>query len=449
VKWVLFAIALAGLLPLTGWLRQNPLQRPKIWMLMGCLPFLLTALPRLEIGLIAWPLWPGISRGIEVSALDVLALAIYLSLPRGGEPLPFKVAMGFYLAAVLLSAIQATVPFAAIFYVWQLARVFLVYAVVTKACADERVAPSLLKGMAIGLCFEACVVIWDRFHLGAVYATGTFGHQNLLGLVSHFVLFPFFALLLAGERGWWPSVTSLAGGIIAALSASRATIGLVGLGLGVLFILSSARRWTAQKARIAVFGTAAVFVIGLVAASSLERRFATDPLLDYDERAALISASARMLSDFPMGVGANNFGLANNSLGYADEAKVAWTSRAAIVHNIYWLTLAETGYLGFLALVILLIRPLFVALRCGWRNRRDERGDLLIGFGTSLLIIYIHSYFEWVLFYTQAQYIFAMTIGMVAGVAQQLGYWRTAKVGAFGHHAGRDRADRPVKAFMS
>ena len=141
--------------------------------------------------------------------------------------------------------------------------------------------------------------------------------------------------------------------------------------------------------------------------------------------------------------------MANNSLGYADEAKVAWTSRAAIVHNIYWLTLAETGYLGFLALVILLIRPLFVALRCGWRNRRDERGDLLIGFGTSLLIIYIHSYFEWVLFYTQAQYIFAMTIGMVAGVAQQLGYWRTAKVGAFGRQAGRDRADRPVKAFMS
>ena len=137
-------------------------------------------------------------REIEVSALDVLALAIYLSLSRGGEPLPFKVAMGFYLAAVLLSAIQATVPFAAIFYVWQLARVFLVYAVVTKACADERVAPSLLKGLAIGLCFEACVVIWDRFHLGVIQASGTFGHQNLLGMVSHFVLFPFFALLI----GW-------------------------------------------------------------------------------------------------------------------------------------------------------------------------------------------------------------------------------------------------------
>ena len=449
MKWVLFAIALAGLLPLTGWLRQNPLQRPKIWMLMGCLPFLLTALPRLEIGLIAWPLWPGIARGIEVSALDVLALAIYLSLPRGGEPLPFKVAMGFYLAAVLLSAIQAIVPIATIFYVWQLARVFLVYAVVTKACGDERVAPSLLKGMAIGLCFEACVVTWDRFHLGVVQASGTFGHQNLLGLVSHFAFFPFFALLLAGERGWWPSATSLAGGVIAALSASRATIGLVGLGLAVLFILSSARRWTAQKARIALFATAAVFVIGLVAASSLERRFATDPLSDYDERAALVSASARMLSDFPMGVGANNFGLVNNTLGYAEEAEIAWTSRAAIVHNIYWLALAETGYLGFLALVILLIRPLFVAFRCSWRNRRDERGDLLIGFGTSLLIIYIHSYFEWVLFTTQVQYIFAMTIGMVAGIAQQLGYWRTAKVGAFGHHAARDRADRPAKAFTS
>ena len=127
MKWVLFAIALAGLFPLAGWLRQTPLQRPKIWMLMGCLPFLLTALPRLEIALIAWPDWPGIAKGIEISALDMLALAIYLSLPRGGEPLPFKVAMGFYLAAVLLSAIHAIVPFATIFYVWQLARVFLIF----------------------------------------------------------------------------------------------------------------------------------------------------------------------------------------------------------------------------------------------------------------------------------------------------------------------------------
>src|SRR6478736_2370209 len=145
MKWFLFAVAMAGVLPLTEWLRRNPKQTPKVWVLMGCLPFLLTALPRLEIALVSWPAWPGMAKGIEISALDVLTLAIYLSLPRARHPLPFKISMGLYLATVLLSAFQASVPFAVFFYAWQLARGFLVYVTVSRACADERVVPALLK----------------------------------------------------------------------------------------------------------------------------------------------------------------------------------------------------------------------------------------------------------------------------------------------------------------
>jgi O-antigen ligase len=340
--------------------------------------------------------------------------------------------MGFYLSVVLLSATQAAVPVATLFYTWQLARVFLVYAVVTKACADERVVPSLLKGMAIGLCFQACVVIWERVGGGAIQATGTFGHQNLLGMVSHFVIFPFFALLLAGERGWWPATAPLAGGVIAAMTASRATVGLVGLGLTVVFALSATRGWTAHKARVALFGAAAIAVLAPLALASLDRRFAADPLLDYDERAQFVSAAAMMLANRPMGIGANNFAVVNNTQGYAERVEIYWKSRSNLVHNIYWLTLAEMGYLGLVALLLLLLRPLTVAFRCGWRNRGDPRGDLMIGFATSLLIIYIHSYFEWVFFTTHVQYIFAMTAGMIAGLAQEMGYWRRAKVHSIG-----------------
>jgi O-antigen ligase len=428
VKWVLFSIALVGVLPLAGWLRRNPQECPKIWMLMGFLPFLVTALPRLEIALIGWPTWPGTAQGMEISALDVLTFAIYLSLPHARHPLPFKISMGFYLSAVLLSAIQAAVPVATLFYAWQLARVFLVYAVVTRACADKRVVPSLLKGMAIGLCFQASVVIWERVGGGVIQASGTFVHQNLLGMVSHFVIFPAFALLLAGERGWWPAVAPLAGAIIAALTASRATVGLVSVGLAVVFALSAARRWTTHKARVALFGAAAIAALAPLAFSTLEKRFAVDPLVDYDERVAFVSASAMILADRPMGIGANNFAVFNNTQGYAERAGIYWRSRSNIVHNIYWLTLAETGYLGLVALVLLLLRPLTVALSCGWRNRGDPRGDLMIGFATSLLIICAHSYFEWVFFTTQVQYIFAMTVGMIAGLAQEMGYWRHTKV---------------------
>src|SRR6202034_922722 len=85
---------------------------------------------------------------------------------------------------------------------------------------------------------------------------------------------------------------------------------------------------------------------------------------------------------------------------------------------------AETGYVGLVGLLFLLIRPLIVAFRCGWQTRGDYRGDLLIGWGVALLTVYLHSWVEWVLIPFPAQYLLSITIGLVAGNAQQLGYWR-------------------------
>ena len=136
-----------------------------------------------------------------------------------------------------------------------------------------------------------------------------------------------------------------------------------------------------------------------------------------------------IFSDHPMGVGANNYVIVANVQGYSVRAGVAATrnSLSANVHNAYLLSAAETGYLGLVAFVLLLLRPLTVAFHCGWRSRGDQRGDLLLGLGTSLFIVYIHSFFEWGFFLFQTQYLFAMTAGLVAGLAQQLGYWRRAQ----------------------
>ena len=45
----------------------------------------------------------------------------------------------------------------------------------------------------------------------------------------------------------------------------------------------------------------------------------------------------------------------------------------------------------------------------------------------ALLIVYIHSYFEWIFITFPAQYMFALDAGMVAGLATQLGYWRLSQ----------------------
>jgi O-antigen ligase len=392
-------------------------------MLMGFLPFGATAVHS-YMAIISWPMWPGYVKGMEVSVVDMLALAIYFSLPRARHPLPFRWSIGFYFLAVLLSVFQASVPTAALFYLWQLARVFLVYAVVARACVDQRVVDALLKGMAIGLGFEFCFVVWQHFGLGVTQASGTFGHQNLLGLASHFVVFPLFALLLAGERGWQFVVTPIVGVVIAVLTASRATVGLMGSSLVLVFTLSVSQRLTAQKAAIALFGAVSLAVLSPFAISSFEERFATAPLSeDYDERAALEKAAAMVLSDYPMGTGANNFVVIANTGGYYERAQVAWTSGSAEVHNAYWLAAAETGYIGLVAFVLFLIAPLIAALKCGWQNRDDRRGALLLGIGTGLLTVYVHSCFEWIFFLFPVQYLFAMTMGLVAGLTQQLGYW--------------------------
>jgi len=374
---------------------------------------------------IFWEDWPGYAKGFELTVLDALALSLYMSLPPASHPLPFRIAITLYFFAILLSVLQAIVPEAALFYFWQFARMFLLYAVVVRACANPIVPEALLKGMAAGLVIQAPVVLWQRFGLGMLQATGTITHQNELGMLSHFVVFPFFALLLAGRAGRLSGLVFAAGVIVELMTTSRATIGLAAMGYMLVFALSATRDgWTSRKTGILAFFVVATLVIAPFAISAIAQRGAAQIEASDSERISLESAASMMLADHPFGVGANNFVLAANTEGYYREAKVIWTNYSATVHNLYLLTLAENGYLGLIVFVFFLINPLIVALRCGVHHRLDPRGDLLVGLGISLLAVYIQSFEEWVFITYRVQYVYIMSIGLIAGLATQMGYWR-------------------------
>ena len=429
MKWAGLILVFAAIAPLASWLRRNPREAPKIWILVGFLPFAISPFHLLAAP-ISWVGWSGYVQGIEFTVLDGIVIAIYLSLPRSPFPLPFRISMYLYFAAVVLSVFQAGAWMQALFYPWQLARMFLLYATVVRASRDERVIPAILTGLAVGICMETAFAVWERFAQGIIQTGGTFGHQNFLGMVSHFVIFPFFALLLTSRSGWLPAIVSLSGAFITALTASRATVGLNAFGYLAVFALSLSKLGAnfSRKIIIGFAGLAALVVLVPLAVSSLEDRFAKDQQYASDERSALNDAAAMILSDHPMGIGPNNYVVIANVDGYYDRAGVAWSSASAIVHNVYWLVADKSGYLGLVTFLLLLIRPLAVAFGCGWRNRSDYRGNLLLGFGVSLLTVYIHSFFEWAFLLFQTQYMFALTVGAVAGLAQQLGYWRRAPV---------------------
>jgi O-antigen ligase len=429
VKWVGLALLSAAMVFLSDWLRRNPLQAPKIWMLFGLMPFLMT------VGhlVMAFVLLDGDAlhfyvHGAEFSVLDALAIALYFSQPNrpeGRYSLPFKLAMAVYCFAVLLSLIQSIYPSATLFYAWQLARMFFIYAVVAKACTvDTRVPSAILTGMAVGLFLQTVFVIWERFGLGVQQASGTFDHQNILGMISHLVVFPSFALLLVGRGGRLPAAIVLSGAIIEVLTASRATIGLAILAYALVFILSALRHWTPRKARILFVGLVAIAIVGPVAVMKIEVRGGNDVVSSDNARTAMENAAYLLISRYPLGVGANNYVLAANISGANAAAGVDWTSNSIFVHNAYLLVAAETGYFGLVSFILLLICPLLVAFRCGWNKREDPRGDLLLGLGVALLAAYLHAAFEWVFLLDLLQYMVVIQFGMIVGFARQLGYWK-------------------------
>ena len=401
-------------------------------MVVGALPLAMGGFPKYEIALLGAPDWPGPVQGFNVSLLDLIILSIYLILPRSRTTLPFKYPFFLYIFVTFLSAFYAPTPMAALYYGWQLLRMFLVYAVVARLCEDPRHTVYILRGLALGLCVQAGFVLWQRFVVHYLHVTGTYSHQNALGFVTHFVVFPFFALLLAGQKKWEFAAVPILGIAIDILTASRASLGLAGAGLSILLLFSISRRMTARKTQIIAVGIFVLALLSPLAYRQYELRYGaageTFQLEAGGGRTELNNAAALILSESPLGIGANNFVMVANVRGYYERADVGITNRKTSPHSLYWTTAAEMGYSGLIALIVFLLRPLLVAFSCAWRNRNDPRGDLLLGLGMSLVIVYVHCFLEWIFLSDLIQYAFIINVGIIAGVARQLGYWSKAGV---------------------
>jgi len=421
MKWVALLLFMALVPALISWLRSNPQRAPIVWAVIGFLPFVMDPW-HLIVAPISWAMWPGYVKGLELSLLDFVALAVFLRYQNVRVSSPLLVVLPVYILVVLMTMTFSGVPMAAFFYAWQLARVMLLFAAVVKICQNEKGPSALIFGMVLGLCVQAGYAIEQRF-AGVTQASGTFGHQNLLGMVSHFVTFPALALLMVECNKRAPLFGVFAGAIVIIFGASRATLGFAGIGFVSLLILSTMRKPTSRKSIIVGLGMVALAIATPLAFSSLQKRFDVAPIEgSYDERAAFERAANMVIADNPMGIGSNQYVVVTNTQGYSDRAGVIWNrgSRAANVHNAYLLVWAETGFLGLAAFIALLFVPIRIAFRAAWQNRSDPRGDLLLGLGVCLAIVGMHCFFEWIFVVYPVQSLFAIDAGIITGLARQI-----------------------------
>ena len=368
------------------------------------------------------------AKGLVVTLLDTLCLAILITNKRPLQRLPFVGVFAFYIFAILLSSLQTPGFIAELSYAFQIMRVFIVFAAVASIVQRPGAIQWIAYGLAFGAIVQAGYAVKERLG-GELQAAGTLGHQNLLGMMLHFVTLPLLALLLAGNKSKL-IMGGIAGGILAvALGASRGSIGFLALGVGLLIVFSLIRRTTPGKLVVVGYSVLLVLAVSPIVYGGLQQRFdRLERAGGYDERAAFEKAATMMWNDNPMGVGANRYSLVANAGGYSERAGVHWNfnSRNAKVHNLYLLTGAETGFVGFVAVLAFLFVPIVRGFQFAFTKTRDPRGDVVLGATVAVLVSAIHSLYEWIFVIANLQYMLAISLGIIAGMVRQ----RSAETGA-------------------
>lgn len=399
MRFVALALLLASIPLLIAMLRQSPRLRPWALAAVGLLLFLGDTV-RVTALVYGWPYWAGIAKGIVLSPIDTISIALIVTRRSTPGPTPFWGVFAIYGATVLMSLIVSQNPMATLFYVSRLASVLLLFGALAGEFhrADSR--KGLLSGVALGLILQAGMVVYQK-GTGAVQATGFMYHQNILGMMAELGLMLLLTALLTGERRKLVIAGVLAAGFIVAGGGSRGAMALAAGGAAVLILLSLIRDVTPAKMKVLGIAMLGLAVATPVAIVTLKDRFGNASILTQEDQRSKFEKAARMIAaDHPLGVGANNYVSVANASGYAERAGAAWNfnNRSAPVHNAYLLARSETGWLGELAFILMLVWPAMRGFHFAFANRRGLAGDLALGSAVAISMVVIHNNFEFQVF---------------------------------------------------
>jgi O-antigen ligase len=150
---------------------------------------------------------------------------------------------------------------------------------------------------------------------------------------------------------------------------------------------------------------------------TIVRRFERAPVGSAMARADFNAAARLMAEDNPFGVGMNMFSHALQT-EYAERVGIDPESYGAsgLAHHIYYLTLAETGWLGLLGYLLLIVWPLFIAIRTARKLWGSIRAEVLIGCAVGLCGFYMAGFLEWAARQTALSYMFFLIAALVEGI---------------------------------
>lgn len=381
------------------------------------------------------PEYRGHARGFHFFFNEALALALIfanLFSPKARTKF-FPPGMWVYLIYCIVSMISLiNAPSQAYAFMAALKafKIILFFIAAYNFFREEEDLHFFLKVMSYTMLWEMFVVLKMKYLDGLYQVWGTFEHQNSLVMYASMIG---MTLLAAAAARKHPNsnlylMGFIATGVITQSTLSRA--GVVIFAAGTVGVVSLSLLQKVSRRRLAVAG--ALVAVGIVGLSftmdSIIARFNDSYNPESGKtREHLNIASAKMLRDYPLGVGWNNYGvMINHPYPYGDHiddyekyelGHVIDTSiQKGISESIYWLVLAENGYLGFVSFIAFLWIYLWWAVRNTWHFRNVFLGALSMGIAMGFSLNYAQSLLERVLFQPRNMMLWFILLAIVARI---------------------------------
>lgn len=393
----------------------------------------------------------GHAKGFEVTLIEVLSIAlvvaVWLEARRAtGTTLEKRRAPGLGLywlwcGIAALSAIGSLEPSYAMMAAVRFFKGGLLYLAAALYLRDEEDLRWAVGGMAAALAHHGLLAMKLRMLDGAFQVKGWFEHQNPMAMWCYLGALPVFAVVLHPEtrgRFLWLCLAGVGGAGLAILaSVSRAALAAFAVGAAALLLLALVRRPGKRVFAILVAAMLGAVVVAAVGLDSFKARLqevkSSAEVVEEDLRDILNRQSAAMLADHPvLGVGWNHFGLLNSrprgdryseileewdrERGFTIYDENYWAN--PLTESLYWLWLAETGWLGFGGFVLFLAATLILTTRASWRHRRTLAGAFAVGLLVALAIVYLHGTVERILTQPKNLSQWLLLAGMGAGLAR-------------------------------
>jgi hypothetical protein len=385
-------------------------------------------------------LYRGHSRGFHFYWAEVAAMALIWASMLGDWKRFRFFPPGFWLymlhvAACAISLINADVLLYALFPLFKMLKIVIVFVAAFNFIKDDSDLRFALISLGIVMLWQLVVVLHQKYIEGIYQVWGTFEHQNSLSMFTIMLGMVFLAVAMGPKRKSSMFFIFLFVACAAIVQSTLSRAGLFIFAVGTVFVACASLLDRPTRRRLTVLASlACIGIIGL--AMTLDTIVARFHEYGTDEskrtRQQLNVASSLMLEDYPLGIGWNNFGVAVNYQIYSQHIddwhlkngnKIDRHYKKGIVESLWWLHLAETGYQGLITYLILIALFLWWNFRNAIYYHRRYLGAVSIGIFVGFTMNYLQSFLERVL--TQPRNMMLWLILMA--VTARITTWRIAE----------------------